>query len=351
LGVGGKTSENISHKFFLDAYVAYGFKNKKINYHFGANARLHKRTNTWLGINYTDDVYAINESTFITDGQKLFISDLSFLNNQFFYRNKNTSAYIKHDLRSNVMTRLQVDYAQIENTIPYAYNSATTQVSGAYNLALAKLAVQWNPFSTYMNTPNGKITLKDRYPKLTFQATKSLGQADFDFLKFEVKIAEQLKTTLGKTAITFMMGASQGEIPITHLFGGRGNVGVGRTFPSSFNIAGLTKFETMEKAQYFVDQYSFFQVRHTLKRIKISKRIKPEFSFLYRFVLGNLSNPSNHSTSLTMRSISGGYSEAGLEINKLLLGMGLGLYQRMGASKTGVFKEDFALKMTYRFSL
>jgi hypothetical protein len=350
LGIGGKTNENVSRKFEVDAYAAYGFKNKKINYHGGVATRLNKKTNTWLGIGYTDDIHAISKTTFITDGQQLFINDLSLLNNQFFYKNKAISAYLKHDLRSNVMTRLQVDYARIENTIPYAYNSATTNVNGEYNLALAKFGVQWNPFSTYMNTPNGKITLKNKYPQVSFQATKSFGNSDFDFSKYEIKVKERLKTGLGTTAITFMMGISTGEVPITHLFGGKGNVGVGKQFPNSFNIAGLTKFETMEKAQYFADQYSFFQIRHSLKRIKITKKIKPEFSFLYRFVLGDIKDLSNHTSSLTMRSISDGYSEAGLEINKLLFGMGIGLYQRTGASRTTVSKENFALKLTYRLS-
>jgi len=350
LGVGGKTNENVSRKFELDGYVAYGFRNKKINYHGGASLRLNKKTNAWLGIGYTDDIHAISKTTFITDGQQLFINDLSLLNNRFFYKNKEVSAYIKHDFRSNVMTRLQVDYARIENTIPYAYNSVSTNVNGAYDLALAKFGVQWNPFSTYMNTPNGKMTLENKYPQLSFQATKSFGSSDFDFSKYEIKVKERLKTGLGTTDITFMMGISTGEVPITHLFGGKGNVGVGKQFPNSFNIAGLTKFETMEKAQYFADQYSFFQIRHSLKRIKITKKIKPEFSLLYRFVLGDIKNLSNHSTTLSMRSISNGYSEAGLEINKLLFGMGVGFYHRMGASKTNVFEEDFALKLTYRLS-
>ena len=348
LGIGGKTNENISRKYVADAYAAYGFGNKKFNYHGGLSVRLNKNTNTWFGVNYTDDVYAINSSVFITDKEQLFVQDLSFLNNQFFYNNRTTSAYIKHDLRSNVATRLQIDYNKIENTIPYVYNSATTHVLGEYDLTLAKLGIQWNPFATYMNTPNGKITLQNAYPKITVQLTKSLGNSDFDFGKFEIKMLERLSTGLGNTDFTFMMGVSQGELPITHLFGGRGNVGVGRKFPSSFNIAGLSKFETMENAQFFADQYAFFQIRHSLKKVKISKHIHFSPSIIYRFILGDINDIANHSTTLTMRSVSNGFSEAGLELNNIFSGLGLGMYHRLGASKTPVFEENFALKMTYR---
>jgi len=348
LGIGGKTNENISRKYVADAYAAYGFGNKKFNYHGGLSVRLNKNTNTWFGVNYTDDVYAINSSVFITDKEQLFVQDLSFLNNQFFYNNRTTSAYIKHDLRSNVATRLQIDYNKIENTIPYVYNSATTHVLGEYDLTLAKLGIQWNPFATYMNTPNGKITLQNAYPKITIQLTKSLGNSDFDFGKFEVKMLERLSTGLGNTDFTFMMGVSEGELPITHLFGGRGNVGVGKKFPNSFNIAGLSKFETMEKAQFFADQYAFFQIRHSLKKVKISKHIHFSPSIIYRFILGDINDITNHSTTLTMRSVSNGFSEAGLEFNNIFSGLGLGVYHRLGASKTPVFEENFALKMTYR---
>ncbi len=350
LGIGGKTSENISRKFNIDAYTSYGFKNEKLNYHLGLNKRLNKQTNSWMGVSYTDDVHAIDNTIFITDKQRLFIQDLSFLNNRFFYNDKTLGLYIKHDLKSNVMTRLEVDFSKIENTIPYAYNSSTTNVNGQYNLALAKFGVQWNPFSTYMNTPNGKITLKNSYPKATFQLTKSIGNSDFDFTKFEVKVLEQLKFALGTTDFTFMLGVSSGELPITHLFGGKGNIGVGKVFPNSFNIAGFSKFETMEKAQYFADQYSFFQLRHTFKRFKIAKKIHPEMSILYRFVLGDIKNINNHTTSLAMRSIVNGFSETGIEVNKIFLGLGLGAYHRLGASKTPNFEQNFALKLTYRLS-
>ena len=60
----------------------------------------------------------------------------------------------------------------------------------------AMVSLQWNPFSDYMQTPNGKIEFEKRYPKFTFQLTKSLSNFfnnDFEFSKIDARIEYEKK--------------------------------------------------------------------------------------------------------------------------------------------------------------
>ena len=55
-GLGGQTSSEFSDKYRLNAYLVYGFVDKKSKYSIGGGVRVAPKTNTWINLSYTDDL-------------------------------------------------------------------------------------------------------------------------------------------------------------------------------------------------------------------------------------------------------------------------------------------------------
>ena len=89
-------------------------------------------------------------------------------------------------------------------------------------MTTAMVSLRWNPFSDYMQTPSGRVEVEKRFPKFTFQFTKSiphLVQNDFDFGQIDFKTEYEKQYLNGnKTSILFQAGYAFGEIPLTHLY-------------------------------------------------------------------------------------------------------------------------------------
>ena len=69
-----------------------------------------------------------------------------------------------------------------------------------------------------------------------------------------------------------------------------------------------------------------------------------------RFALGNMSNIDRHQ-GLTFGTLSKGYSEAGLEVNKIVFGFGLSFAYRYGAYHLPKFEDNVAIKFTFNLTL
>ena len=351
LGLGAITNNNFSNKLFLNGYAVYGTLDQKFKYSFGATTRLNKEYNTWLGINYTDDLVESGSSKYITDKRTFYLFEPRLFNISSFYATKNTSVYLDHDFTPKLNSRLQFSKSFNDPTYNYTY-LLDGQNYNTYDLTEATISFQWNPFSEYMQTQEEKRTLKDGFPQFTLQVSQSLPNVmdgDFNFTKFNFK-AFYVKRSLNKTRTEILLnsGFAFGDIPLTHLYHTSPNQPDGGVIMDRFSVTGRESFETMFFDEFFSDRFIMGQIRHTLRPFKISGRIRPQLALITRSVIGDISNIENHQ-GLNFGSLNKGYFESGVELNRILAGFGLSFFYRHGAYHLPTFDDNISFKFTYYF--
>ena len=353
LGLGGVTNANFSTKYRLNGYGVYGTRDKDFKFGFGAAARLDKRTQTWFGMSYTDDLVETGSSRFITDRRAFSLFEPRLFNIDLFYEIKRLTANIEHQITAKVHANFMVSRSNIESTYDYGFVN-NGEIFNAYDITEATFAVQWNPFSEYMQTRHGRTEIKKEFPQFAFQATQSFNGfigGDFNYTKLDARIAHEIKPIdKGVTSFLVKGGLGIGDIPISHLYHTSPNNPNKDVLLQRFSIAGRNSFETMYFNEFFSDKYAMFQAKHQFKPFKITKSFRPELTLITRHTIGDAKNIERH-LGQQFNSLKHGYSESGFEINKLFAGFGLSFMYRYGAYHLPELQDNISFKFTYYFSL
>ncbi|MCB0444057.1 MAG: hypothetical protein KDC68_00065, partial [Gelidibacter sp.] len=117
-----------------------------------------------------------------------------------------------------------------------------------------------------------------------------------------------------------------------------------------FSVAGINSFETMFFNEFFSDKFTTLQLKHALKPFNISQRFKPQLVLITRYAVGNMSHIERHQ-NMYFNTLNKGYTESGIEINKLLFGFGLSFAYRYGAYHLPKREDNIALKFTFNIAL
>jgi hypothetical protein len=216
------------------------------------------------------------------------------------------------------------------------------------------VSIQWNPFSNYMQTPNGRIEIDKRFPKFTFQFTQALPEIavnDFVFGNLDFRTEYEKKYLNGqKTALLFESGYAYGDVPLTHLYNTSPNNLNKESVIQRVTFAGKNSFETMRFNEFFSSEYAFFQLKHSFKRVELIKKVKPSLVLVTRMAWGNLRKPEQH-LGLNFKTLDKGYFESGLEVNQIYNGLGLSAFYRYGPYQLNRFEDNIAIKLTFVINL
>ena len=353
LGFGGTTNNNFSKYFKLESYLAYGTKDKDFKYSIGGSFKLKALSNTWIGANYTNDLKEAASLDFIAENTSFSPVNPRNLNIDKFYNYKTVTAFVKHDIQPNLETKLQISTGDYMPVFDYSFISPTNNLS-KYKLTTATIGFQYNPFNEYMNSPIGKLTIKNQYPQFTLQLSKSFENVfdgNFNFLQSNVRIYHKIKR-LRKATTTILIegGIVFGEAPISHLFNATPNYTFKNPWTKRITFAGKNSFETMRYNEFISDRFSAIHIKHEFKPFKIGNRFKPQLTLATRAAIGGIKNPE-YQNGLNFKSLNKGYLESGMEFNRLFKGFGLSSFYRYGAYQNSYWADNLAVKLTYKFSL
>lgn len=353
LGLGGKTGEKFSRIFKIEGYSVYGTKDGVFKYSLGMAARIGKFSNSWVGASYTDDVREIGSTTFAIDKRAFKLYDPRPINVSTFYGYQSWRGYIETKIIPKTESIWQLNHSKIEPKFDYIYNF-NDKLYSKFQMTTAMVSLQWNPFSAYMQTPNGRLEVEKRYPKFTFQFTQALPkwlENDFIFGKIDFRTEYEKKYLNGqKTTLLLEAGYTYGSLPLTHLY---------NTSPNNLNkdkilqritIAGKNSFETMFFNEFFSSEYIYFQFKHGFKRVALFRKVKPSLVMVSRMAWGDLRKPEQHQ-GLEYKTLKNGYFESGIELNQIFKGLGLSAFYRYGPNQLAHFEDNFAVKLTFILNL
>ena len=351
VGIGGITNDSFSKKLRFEGYTAYGLKDETLKYNLGTAVRIGNFSNTWVGGSYTDDVREIAGTSFATDKRVFKIYDPRPINISTFYNHKTWRGYIETRIIPKTETIWQLSHSEITPLFNYAF-AYDNHLYRDFTMSTAMFALQWNPFSNYMQTPNGKFEFEKRFPKFALQFTKSLPDFfanDFDFGKIDARIEYEKKYLNGqKSAVLLQAGYAFGALPLTHLYNTSPNNLTKDKLLQRITIAGKNSFETMYFNEFFSSEFVMLQLKHGFKRVELLKKVKPSFILVTRMAWGNLQNPERH-IGIAYKTLDRGFFESGIELNQIYKGFGLTGFYRYGPNQLPRFEDNLAVKLSFVF--
>lgn len=353
LGIGGVTNEQFSKIFRLEGYTAYGLKDDESKYHYGGATRIGNYSNSWLGGSFTNDVHEIASTNFAIDKRVFKLYDPRPINISTFYNHRTWRAFIQTKIIPKTESIWQITHSDIDPLFNYTF-IYEDKIYSRFAMTSAMVSLQWNPFSDYMQTPNGKIEFEKRYPKFTFQFTKSLSNLfnnDFEFGKIDARIDYEKKYLNGqKSAVLIQAGYVFGDLPLTHLYNTSPNNLTKDNLLQRITIAGKNSFETMYFNEFFSSEFVMLQFKHGFKRVELFKKVKPSLVLVTRMAWGDLKNPENH-IGIEYKTLNEGFFESGIELNQIYKGFGLTGFYRYGPNQLPRLEDNIAIKLSFVLDL
>lgn len=353
LGVGGVTNERLSEKFRIEGYTAFGTKDGDFKYHLGSAVRFGRFSSSWIGGSYTDDVREIASTTFAIDKRVFKVYDPRPFNISTFYNHVTWRGFIETKIIPKTESIWQVMHSTIEPKFGYAYELGG-KVYDHFTMTTAQASLQWNPYSDYMQTPVGRTEVEKRFPKFTFQITKSIPDVldnDFDFTKFDFRAEYEKRHLNGqKSSALIEAGLALGQLPLTHLYNTAPNNLTNDRILQRLTFAGKNSFETMYFNEFFSSRFVMLQAKHALRRVTLTRQIKPSVVFVTRAAWGAMDKPQRH-VGLPFKTLEAGFYESGVELNQIYKFVGLGGFYRYGPNQLSDFEDNIAIKISFVLNL
>ncbi|MEP6262148.1 MAG: DUF5686 family protein [Gillisia sp.] len=353
MGAGGQTNEGFSRKFRLDGYLAYGNKDHAWKYGVGGGALLHQRSGTWWNVNYSRDIREIAGYDYLKGVNEFSILEPRFANITYHYAYKTIKSSLERRLTPRLDSELQFSYSDISQLRAYQFLN-DGKIYREYIITEAKLGFLWRPFSKFISTPQFHSIYENKYPVITGQITQGLAgvlNGDFNFTKLGLKAEYEInRQDRSVTQVTLVGNYAVGDLPLTHAFHAFPNNPEKPEILDRFSVAGKISFETMYFNEFFSDRQAAVHIRHQLRPFRITDNINPEFALISRHVIGNFNNIEAHQ-NIEFSTLEHGFSEVGLELNQIFLGIGLSTAYRYGAYHLPTFKENFSFKFTFNLKI
>ncbi|MCL9806463.1 DUF5686 family protein [Flavobacterium amniphilum] len=353
IGLGGVTNEKLSKYYKIETYGAYGTKDGFFKGMLSNSVKLNKKTETWLGLSYKDDVSEIANTGFEIDKKAFKIYDPRPFNISTFYNHETWRGFIETKFIPKTESVFQITQSFIEPKFNYHFLN-DNQLYTNFRTTLFTASIQWNPFSKYMQTPNGKVEIEKRYPKFTFQLSKSipnLWRNDFDFGKLDFRLDYHKKFN-SNHKLLFLAKAQYafGDVPLTHLYNHSPNNLTKDKLIQRLTFAGHESFETMYFNEFFSNRLAFFQLEHQFPKLEISRQIKPIFSLVSRYGIGSLDHREKH-LNIPFKTLEKGFMESGFELNQIFKGIGFNAFYRYGPNQLPRFEDNLAIKLSVQINL
>lgn len=290
--IGGRTSNAFSTNVLMEAYTAYGTKDKDFKYGGGVQYYLSKKPRQSIGVYYKDDVEQSGQS------QNAFRDDniLSSL----FRRNPATKLtsieeeviYYNREWFPGFSNKVSFThrYLQPLGDFDYSYyvNGSRDIVKNSLNTSEVSLYTRFAYREKFVSGEFDRISLGTKFPVLQFQYTvglKGVFESDFSYHKLSLKISDNFKLDpFGYTEASIEGGKVWGVLPYPLLEVHKGN----ETYYYDY-----LAFNLMNYYEFISDRYVGLALTHHfegffLNRIPLLRKLKWREIATAKGVIGSL---------------------------------------------------------------
>lgn len=355
-GLGLTTNERFHPRFQIGGFAGYGWRDHIWKYGYQASFRILEPYNMVIGGGYSYDMAEAAQPFFYfiprrnlleSSARQLYITGWDYVSSVFGFMSWEWTPRLKNILRYNREFR---KYGQ-----KYFFinpDKGLLVPTNGFALNLLEYSLEYAPNDIVTETFLGRRRIRTTYPRYYFNFTQSVGNSNhlIHFTKFDARINHRLgRRRVGFLYTELAAGYLIGEAPLGYLYAGKANMYNGDNIRlRQFALADRMSFETMLYNEFLMDSFIHLMLRYDSGSLLFKRKPKrPHIEFVYRALFGGNAQSQLH---LEVNNLppSGIFQEAGVEFNRILSGIGVGIYYRISpsiASPTGG-GQSFFLKLT-----
>jgi hypothetical protein len=348
--LGGKTNQDFSEKFMIDAYTAYGFRDKDFKYSGTVKYKLNHQHQTYLTASYFRDLQ--KSAAFSGLPFNRFASKMDHFTDNKYYMSRGFTLGVEHLLgpKSAFSVSFRKTIDDVKHDIPFHQG----RIDFAHkDVASIQTDWIWTPYTKYMLTPTGRKVVTDGYPKLYLHFEKNIPQwqtdkADYYRIDLQTYFKKKYLNKNYTDAVIRIGFASQGA-NLNKLYTPNTNGILDDKLIKRFSPAASFSFQTMSDMAFVDNFVTSFYLQHTFAKLKWSKNKTFDISLQGKAAWGLSFDENKY---LGINSLEKVYYETGIEFRRLYSGIGLGFYYRLGDYASPKFIDNMAVKITLNpFSL
>jgi len=302
LRVGGRTTTKLSDRFYLEDYIAYGFKDKKLKYLAAATYSFNHKSIYSFPLNYLKFSYQYDTKI---PGQELLFSQednllLSFKrgnNNKWLYNNYLKAEYVR-EFGKNVsytfgfknwkQTPAGDIYYQKVNDNSFTKDITTSELS---------FELRWAPNEQFYQGKNYRIPIINKYPifKLRYiNGIKGLMNGEYNYQNIQGRMDKRFYLSqLGYVDATFEGGYIFGKLPFPLLNIHRAN----QTYAYQINSYNLMNFMEFISDRFAASNLDFYFNGFFLNKIPLVKKLKLREVASFKILYGGVRDENNPALS------------------------------------------------------
>ncbi|QKJ30901.1 carboxypeptidase-like regulatory domain-containing protein [Mucilaginibacter mali] len=305
LRLGGRTTPELSKRYYFETYGAYGFKDEKWKYFFSATYSLNDKSIYKFPQNYIRA--SVNRDTKIPGQNLQFVQEDNFLlsfkrgeNDKYLYNDFYKLNYV-HEYYSHFSYALTLsNWTQSPaGSLYFIQNANTANANTIHSLTTteAELQLRYAPHEQFYQGKIYRIPIPNTYPIFTVnytQGIKNVFNSSYNYQNIDLRWDQHiLESIFGYSDISVEGNRILGNVPYPLLNIHQAN----QTYAydiESYNLMNFLEFVSDKYVALKIDQHwegFFFNKIPLLKKLKL--RETTSFKLLYGSV-GDNNNPNIH---------------------------------------------------------
>jgi hypothetical protein len=298
LKIGGRTTTKLSNSFYLNSYLAYGFKDEKLKYLLGATYSFNHKSVYSYPLNYVK--FSYQHETTIPGQELLYVQEDNFFlsfkrgnNNKWLYNKYFKGEYVKEFGKNLSYNFTFKNWSQApagdvvfqkvaDNNL--VENITTSELSGT---------LRWAPKEQFYQGKEFRIPIINKYPVFSLRFTqgiKGLLNGEYNYQNIYLRSDKRFYLSqLGYVDATLEGGYIFGKLPFPLLTLHRANQTYGFQ-DNSYNMMNFLEFVSDRFAASNLDFYfnGFF-----LNKIPLIKKLKLREVATFKILYGGVRDENN----------------------------------------------------------
>ncbi len=302
---GGRTTDELSKRFFAEGYAAYGFKDQQVKYLLRGTVSFNKKNiytfpRHYLRIGYQHDVMVPGQEFQYSDNDNFLISFQRGNNQNFVYFNNIKFEYLfEFGNIMNIGFKFSHQDMKAAGALSYVRFAGTNAADTVARIINSDFGFEWSwsPNRDYVQRRYYRTNLPNKYPTLTLNANfgiKGLAGSEYDY--------QSLRLSLDKRFFLSQLGYAQMRLRAGYLFGSVPYPLLNVPVANQSYLYQLNAYNLMNYFEFVSDQYAslfldYHMMGFILNKIPLIKKLNLRETFNFKVLYAGLrkeNDPAYH---------------------------------------------------------